>query len=367
MSSSHSSFHHQSVLLSQTVESVCSGNGSIYLDGTLGGGGHTKMILEREPLSFVIGIDRDQQALEAATQRLQEFGERFFPLHGCFADMKELVEQATLPNSFEEKLHRQDPDIFLFDGILLDLGVSSPQLDHPDRGFSFSKDGPVDMRMDRSHGIPARDFLQTLDQDQLADILYHYGEEPRSRRIAKAIIEGNPWESTIALADCISRASGYKNSKTHPATRTFQAIRIAVNSELEQLEMGLQKSISLIKEGGILSVISFHSLEDRMVKDHFRFWAGITTPRDIWGHSSIPVLGTLIHKKGLSGKEHDSQNVRSRSARLRCFQRNQQKITPEHILVDTQKNPYSPPTKNNKTSNINQKDKKDKKNKSNLR
>ena len=135
------------------------------------------------------------------------------------------------------------------------------------------------------------------------------------------------------MADCIAKASGYKNSKTHPATRSFQAIRIAVNSELDQLRMGLQKAMTLIKEGGILSEISFHSLEDRIVKDHFRYWAGITTPKDFFGRPTLSSLGSLIHKKGQSGKEHDAQNPRSRSARLRCFQRNEKLFLPEHVLA----------------------------------
>ena len=337
MQESTSPFHHQSVLLAQTVTSVCRGDGSIYLDGTLGGGGHTQSILEVEPNSYVIGIDRDHHAIQASKRRLERFGNRFIPLHGCFGNMDTLLTQAKLPQHFQDRLCEIEDSSLnsispLFDGILLDLGVSSPQLDHPDRGFSFSKDGPVDMRMDTQNGISARDFLLQQDEDSLANVLYYYGEEHRSRRISRAIIEGNPWESTVALAACIARSSGYKNSKTHPATRSFQAIRIAVNSELEQLQIGLQKAMNLIKEEGILSVISFHSLEDRIVKDHFRYWAGITTPKDIFGHPTIPPLGNLLHKKGLSGKEYDAQNPRSRSARLRCFQRNKQPFLSEHIF-----------------------------------
>ena len=342
MQESVSPFHHQSVLLSQTVSSVLRGDGSIYLDGTLGGGGHTYKILETEPNSLVVGIDRDTEALRASRRRLAVFGDRFIALHGCFGNMFSLLKENDFPQHFQNKLFEEtnavvkDSSIDLyphFDGIILDLGVSSPQLDQAERGFSFSKDGPVDMRMDAQAGISARDFLMQQDEESLANILYFYGEEPRSRRISRAIIEGNPWESTIALADCISKASGYKNSKTHPATRSFQAIRIAVNSELDQLRMGLQKAMNLIKEGGILSVISFHSLEDRIVKEHFRYWAGITTPKDFFGRPTISSLGTLIHKKGLSGKEHDAQNPRSRSARLRCFRRNEQPFLPEHVFA----------------------------------
>ena len=343
MQESLSPFYHQSVLLSQTVSSVLRGDGSIYLDGTLGGGGHTYKILETEPNSLVVGIDRDTEALKASRRRLSVFGDRFIALHGCFGNMLSLIEENDFPQHFQKILFANtdldgasdDSNINKhphFDGIVLDLGVSSPQLDHAERGFSFSKDGPVDMRMDAKGGISARDFLIQQDEDSLADILYFYGEEPRSRRISRAIIEGNPWESTLALAACIAKASGYKNSKTHPATRSFQAIRIAVNSELDQLRMGLQKAMTLIKEGGILSVISFHSLEDRIVKDHFRYWAGITIPKDFFGRPTLYPLGTLIHKKGLSGKEHDAQNPRSRSARLRCFQRNETLFLPEHIV-----------------------------------
>ena len=245
------SFQHKSVLLKETVDSLTSSNSGLFLDCTLGAGGHSESILKAAEENSVIGIDRDPFAIQAATKRLSPFGDRFTTKQGSFADV--LV---------------QFPDHH-FDGILMDLGVSSPQLDHADRGFSLSQDGPLDMRMNPDQGIPASKWLDQISEVDLANIIYKYGEEPRSRRIARAIIKGRPWTNTLALAQCIQIASNYRNSKIHPATRTFQAIRIAINEELDQLEKGMNAALKKLKKNGHLAIISFHSLEDRLVKHFF--------------------------------------------------------------------------------------------------
>ena len=296
-------FHHIPVLPDLCVDALNIKTTGRYLDGTLGGGGHSERILKASsPHGVLIGIDRDPEAIRAASTRLSVFGDRFQAVHGCFGSMEQLV---------------QGP----FDGILLDLGVSSPQLDQAERGFSFAKDGPLDMRMDPSQGLSAAEWLDEIEEKELASVLFHYGEEPRSRRIARAIIAGRPWRRTLPLAQCIAKASGYRNSRTNPATRSFQAIRIALNQELEQLRQGLDSAIQLLSPQGRLAVISFHSIEDRIVKRHFREVAGIGTPRDAFGHPLIPPLGKLIRPKGFAGKEHDPDNPRARSARLRIFER----------------------------------------------
>ena len=203
----------------------------------------------------------------------------------------------------------------------MDLGVSSPQIDQAKRGFSFQKDGPVDMRMNPNQELTAADWLKQQTEKSLADQLFHYGEEPRSRQIARAIIKGNPWDSTLKLAECIRASSGYKNSRSDPAARSFQAIRIAVNEELEELKKGISAAINRLKSGGRLAVISFHSIEDRYVKRTFRAAAGIGTPKDAYGHPLVPAIGRLVKPKGLSGKEHDPENPRARSARLRILEK----------------------------------------------
>ncbi len=297
-------FEHRSVLLDATLQALQPRPGGSYLDGTLGGGGHTQALLEASgPDGVVVGIDRDPHALAAASQRLAHFGDRFRPLHGRFGDMAQLAEPWTP-----------------LDGLLLDLGVSSPQLDHPERGFSFQHDGPVDMRMDPEHGESAAELLDRIDARELADILYRYGEEPRSRRIAAAIVEGRPWTSTAALAECVERASGYRGSRTHPATRTFQAIRIAVNDELGELQRALDAAPQLVRPGGRVAVISFHSLEDRLVKRHFHKAAGKRTARDEFGNPVEPPQGRLVHSRGIAGREADPENPRARSARLRVLE-----------------------------------------------
>ena len=293
-------FHHRPVLLAQVVEHLQVRPGRRYLDGTLGGGGHAEAVLDGG--GTVVGIDRDPSALAATTRRLAGRS-HFTALRGRFADMARLARH-----------------LGPFDGILLDLGVSSPQLDTPERGFSLQHDGPVDMRMDPDQPLSAAQLLETLDEAGLVDILRRYGEEPRARRIARAVLAGRPWTSTAALAACVATSSGYRNSRTHPATRTFQALRMAVNGELEQLADGMEAALSMLKVGGRLAIISFHSLEDRMVKRRFREAAARGTPRDAYGNPITPPIGTLVVPRGIAGAEHDTENPRARSARLRVLE-----------------------------------------------
>lgn len=300
-----SDFDHRSVLLDSTVEALQPAAGRRYLDCTLGGGGHSHAILEASgPDGQLTGIDRDPHALRAASERLAGFGERFTPLRGTFAEMGHLAG-----------------GLGPFDGILLDLGVSSPQLDQPNRGFSFRADGPVDMRMDPDSGQSAAELLDEISESELVNILRRYGEEPRARRIARAILEGRPWTSTLALASCVAEASGYRQSRTHPATRTFQAIRMAVNDELGQLERALDAALQLLAPSGRLAVITFHSLEDRMVKRRFRDAAGENSPRDPYGNPLHPPAYRLVHRRGIAGKDADPGHPRSRSARLRILEK----------------------------------------------
>ena len=298
-------FNHHSVLLPQTIQWLCPTTDSTeeryFIDCTVGGAGHSTAILNNHPLNQVFCIDRDAVAIQVAQERLSDYGDRVKITHGAFAE----VLQAVKPSRYE--------------GILMDLGVSSPQLDTGERGFSFQKDGPLDMRMDAEGLEPASEWLNNISETELANILYRYGEEPRSRRIAKAIVEGRPWTRTLQLAECIQTASGYKNSRTHPATRSFQAIRIAINDEMGQLERALPAALTALKSGGRLAVISFHSLEDRIVKHFFKKCTSHNAPKDAYGNPMIPATGKILTRKGIAGTE--DPHPRARSARLRVLEK----------------------------------------------
>jgi len=301
--SEKSAFGHIPVLLSAVIEGLQPETGGRYLDCTLGRGGHSEAILEASsPNGTLLGIDRDKSAIEESGQRLSNYGDRFEAIHDQFST----IDQEHLGE---------------FDGILIDLGVSSPQLDRAERGFSFSKDGPLDMRMDQRQENSAENIVNNYPQDELTRLFFTYGEEPRSRRIAKAIVSGRPWKGTLELAKCIERASGYRNSRTHPATRIFQAIRIVVNDELNELRQVLDSALKMLKPGGRLAVISFHSLEDRIVKVRFKDAAGDNSPKDAFGNPIPPPIGRIIFRKGISGKDKDASNPRARSARLRLFEK----------------------------------------------
>lgn len=294
------SFHHVPVLPAQVLEGLAPRAGGRYIDGTLGGGGHAALVLEASgPDGQLLGIDTDPAALAAAQARLPHFGPRLSVVRGNFRAIGELARAAGFAP---------------VDGILLDLGVSSHQLDTVGRGFSFQADAPLDMRLDPDGPQTAADLVNTLPESDLADILYHYGEERASRRIARFIGEARrrqPLARTGELAELVVRAMGGRRGKIHPATRTFQALRIAVNGELESLEQALPQAVELLAPGGRLAVIAFHSLEDRIVKHFFRAEASGDTPRL-----------RLITKKPLEADEAEQQhNPRSRSAKLRVAER----------------------------------------------
>ncbi len=255
---------HQAVLLNEVIELLQPSPGGIYIDGTVGAGGHAAAILKAtSPDGELFGLDQDQHALEVAKHSLAEFGDRVHLLHANFDRLSQVASQSQLPPA---------------DGILLDLGVSSMQLDQAERGFSFQVDGPLDMRMDDTGGVTAADLVNRLGETELADLIFRYGEERYSRRIARAIVKARPIRRTGQLAEIIQKAvpfapgkgRGGRQAKIHPATRTFQALRIAVNDELGALERALPQAIQLLKPGGRLAVITFHSLEDRIVKQYFR-------------------------------------------------------------------------------------------------
>jgi 16S rRNA (cytosine1402-N4)-methyltransferase len=260
-------FQHVSVLPNEVREALQPRSAGVYLDATLGGGGHALMLLQMaQPGGRLIGIDADPAALAATEARF--IAANLLPTsyslhHGRFAQMAAIARQAGVSE---------------LDGVLLDLGVSSHQIDTAERGFAFSNDGPLDMRLDPTCGSTAADLVNDLDEEVLANIIYRYGEERGSRRVARLIVEQRrrvPITGTAELAAIVARAVGNRGrERIHPATRTFQALRIAVNSELEQLEAALPQAVDLLKPGGRLAVISFHSLEDRIVKQFFRDESG---------------------------------------------------------------------------------------------
>ncbi|MBL7016876.1 MAG: 16S rRNA (cytosine(1402)-N(4))-methyltransferase RsmH [Kiritimatiellales bacterium] len=304
---------HIPVLLNETLDLLVTDPTGTYIDGTLGRGGHSTEILKRlSPAGRLIAIDRDVEAIERTEELFKPFGEQAQRLHGNFADMKELCGQIGVTE---------------VDGVLLDLGVSSPQLDVAERGFSFGKDGPLDMRMDQTKGRSAAEWVNEEDEQMLADVIYRFGEERDSRRIARAIVkarESQRIERTLELAEIVERAKGGRRGPTHPATKTFQALRMAVNAELESLEAGLEAALSMLREGGRMAVITFHSLEDRMVKEFFKRHMVKRESLQQGGERLIydePAV-RLVNRKPLTAtKDECSENPRSRSAKLRVAER----------------------------------------------
>ncbi len=251
-------FSHQPVLPEEVMEYLVTPGGSRYLDGTLGGGGHARLLLQQVPVAEVLGIDRDDAALKAARECLAEFGERAHVARGTYADMTGLAAELGWKK---------------VDGILLDIGVSSFQIDTPERGFSLRHDGPLDMRMDWRLRVTAASILNTTEEAELARIFWEYGEERKSRQVARAVVnrrKERPWMRTGEFAEMLDKVVGRTRHGPPAPTRCFQALRIVVNGELEQLEKGLRAAVDLLNPGGRLVVISFHSLEDRMVKRFFR-------------------------------------------------------------------------------------------------
>ena len=308
-------FAHQSVLPAEVLQYLAPRPGGVYVDGTLGGGGHSELILEAiGPDGVLYGIDRDPAALAAASERLSRFGDRFQPLQGSFGDLVKLLATKGVRE---------------IDGLLLDLGVSSPQLDRPERGFSFRADGPLDMRMDPTQGETAADLVNSLSERELELAIKEYGEERWARKIAQRIVtarQEQPFTTTLQLAALVERTipRRFQEDRIHPATRTFQGLRILVNGELEQVEQGLQAAIGLLKPGGRLVVISFHSLEDRIVKQRLRDAAsGCRCPRQLpqCVCGQVPLVRVLTSRPVTAGAVELADNPRSRSAKLRSAER----------------------------------------------
>ena len=306
---------HVPVMPDETIELLEAAKGGIFVDSTLGLGGHTELILKAAAENRVIAIDQDEEAIAVARKRLEAFGDRVRISHSNFAEIKSVLH---------------DLEIREVDGVLADLGVSSLQLDSEDRGFSFRFDAPLDMRMDATSDDPtAADLLATLPENEIADIIYRFGEERFSRRIARRIVEkreaGEPVKTTRQLAQLVERSvKRSPKDKIHPATRTFQALRIAVNRETDILEQFILDATDLLKTDGRLAIITFHSLEDRVVKQTFQKLAGKCfcpprIPQCVCGAKTI--VEVLTRKPVIPSLDETEANPRARSAKLRAVRK----------------------------------------------
>mgnify|MGYP001316430678 CR=1 FL=1 len=304
---------HLSVLLQEAVDALAVVRGGSYIDGTLGGAGHAAEILRRAgPTGRLLGVDRDTEALARSASRLEALSGEKVLVHGSHGDLGHLAEA----NGFAA-----------VDGILLDLGVSSDQLDTPGRGFSFRLEGPLDMRMDPTRGESAADLLARLDVQSLADVFRRLGEEPQAWRIAQAIVRARgsrPIDTTGRLAEVVSEAVGGRTGPRHPATRVFQALRMAVNRELEDLEQALGDGLRLLKPGGRMAVITFESLTDRLVKQcfaaHAGKWVSLQQGGERW-EGELPAVERVTRHPVEPGEEEVAANPRARSAKLRAVAR----------------------------------------------
>ncbi len=341
---------HVSVLYQEALDGLAIRAGGRYIDGTLGAGGHASGILSASgPNGLLLGIDADAEALALAEDKLAQYADRYRLAHGNFAQMRELVATAWGWHDGE------------VDGVLLDLGLSSMQLDQTERGFSFRADAPLDMRMNRSNitasssipsvftppagpsvggvgaggisssgaGPTAAELVNSMGEEELANLIYEFGEEPASRRIARRIVEERkrqPITTTRQLAEVVSaaqggRVAGRTRNPIHPATRTFQALRIAVNHELEMLASGLQAALAMLQPGGRLAVISFHSLEDRIVKQFMQQEERGMTPGSIYAHERPSTLRLIGRKPTIPSDTETAANPRARSAKLRLAEK----------------------------------------------
>ena len=301
--------YHDTVLLEESIERLLPAPGKVLVDGTVGGGGHALGLLSKG--ARVIGLDHDPEALAFAGRRLVEFGDHFQPVRSNFAKLGEALDSLGLGK---------------VDGILLDLGVSSRQLDAPERGFSFMHDGPLNMRMDPANPISAADLVNTMSGEQLEKIFRTYGEEPAARKIAAKLARERlvrPFTTTKQLADAVESVVP-RHGRTHPATRVFQALRIAVNRELDALTEGLQQATDRLAPGGRLAVITFHSLEDRIVKTFFKERTAETIDRPEWPEARpnpLHLFKAVTRKPVVASEAEQRANPRSRSAKLRVVER----------------------------------------------
>ncbi|MBJ78535.1 MAG: 16S rRNA (cytosine(1402)-N(4))-methyltransferase [Nitrospinae bacterium] len=306
--------HHESVLAKEILQHLHPREDGLIVDGTLGNGGHTELILKNTaPGLRVLGIDRDEQAIERAGKRLAPFRNRVTLIHGNFSDIKNILKKANVMN---------------VDGLLLDLGVSSPQLDSPERGFSFMRNGPLDMRMDSTQKTTAADLLVKLSDEELVLVIKEYGEERFAKRIVRAIRkaqEQNPITTTLQLSNIVSGVTHTpRPAKIHPATRTFQALRIAVNNELEHIKSALSDSLKVLSASARIMVISFHSLEDRIVKNFFKDEEkGCVCPPRLpvgaCGHKTR--LKIITRRPVTPASEEVKRNPRASSSKLRVAER----------------------------------------------
>ena len=309
-------FAHDPVLADEVLELLAPRDHGVYVDGTVGGGGHATRILAAAPAASIVAIDRDPSALEASRIALAVYADRARLVHGAFGDLPRILAEL---------------GVGVVDGIVLDLGVSSPQLDVAERGFSFTRPGPLDMRMDPTTGATALDLLRRTAVDDLADVISTLGEERHAKKIARLVKEAlaaDRLRTTVDLAAlCASAvpAIEQRKSRIHPATRTFQALRIAVNGEIEQLERFLAGFPDVLDAGGRCAIISFHSLEDRMVKNRFRdlAWTSSLPPRlaEGAGERIAPVCELVTRKAVVASDAEIARNPRARSARLRVCER----------------------------------------------
>jgi len=306
-------FAHVSVLVPEAIGFLRPAPGGRYVDGTLGGGGHSEAILGASaPTGQVLGLDRDDEAIAAARTRLQDFGSRMIARRASFSEVRELLAEIGWAG---------------VDGMILDLGVSSWQIDTPERGFSFRLGGRLDMRMDRRQSLDAYQLVNVATAEELTRIFRDYGEEPQARRIAERIVaerERQPIDSTDELARLVEAAKGGRRRDHHPATQVFQALRIAVNQELDQLDHFLGEGFDVLRPGGRLVIISFHSLEDRLVKNAFRRWSRscLCPPRALvcqcgWSQK----VKILTKRPVVPGDAETTANPRARSAKLRAIER----------------------------------------------